>query len=95
MTGGTAQRYTVREHTILDGKATVVGTLPPLRAVVELWRLGLAPEEIPGHLPHLTRAQAFDALSDDATARGDPQLEAGSPPLNPRGGSRSSARPGR
>ena len=31
--------------------------------LVELWRLGIMPEEIPTHLPHLTLAQVFDALS--------------------------------
>jgi len=34
-----------------------------VRAVVETWRLGLLPEEIPSHLSHLTLAQVFDALS--------------------------------
>lgn len=34
-----------------------------MRAIVELWRLGVTPEEIPAHLPHLTLAQVFDALS--------------------------------
>ncbi len=28
-----------------------------------MWRQGLAPEEIPTRLPHLTLAQIFDALS--------------------------------
>jgi uncharacterized protein (DUF433 family) len=28
-----------------------------------MWRLGVVPEEIPRHLPHLTLAQVFDALS--------------------------------
>jgi hypothetical protein len=32
-------------------------------AIVGLWRLGTRPEEIPIHLPHLTLAQVFDALS--------------------------------
>lgn len=40
-----------------------MGTRTPVRAIVELWRLGITPEEIPGHFPHLTLAQAFDALS--------------------------------
>jgi uncharacterized protein (DUF433 family) len=31
--------------------------------VVELWRIGIPPEEIPVHLPHITLAQVFDALS--------------------------------
>jgi uncharacterized protein (DUF433 family) len=43
--------------------AIVVRARTPVRAVVELWRLGVAPEEISGHLPHLTLAQVFDALS--------------------------------
>ena len=34
-----------------------------VRAIVELWRMGLSPEEIPTQLPHLTLAQVFDALS--------------------------------
>ncbi len=63
MTLGTEHRYIVRDDTILDGEPIVVGTRTPVRAIVELWRLGVAPEEIPGHLPHLTLAQVFDALS--------------------------------
>jgi uncharacterized protein (DUF433 family) len=60
---GTEHRYIVRDDTILGGEPIVVGTRTPVRAVVELWRLGVAPEETPGHLPHLTLAQVFDALS--------------------------------
>ena len=60
---GTEHRYIVRDDTILGGEPLVVGTRTRVRAVVELWHLGVAPEEIPGHLPHLTLAQAFDALS--------------------------------
>lgn len=41
----------------------IKGTRTPVRAIVELWRLGHAPEEIPQHLPHVTLAQVFDALS--------------------------------
>ncbi len=41
----------------------VIGTRTPVRAIVKNWRLGLAPEEIPQDLPHLTLAQVFDALS--------------------------------
>jgi len=40
-----------------------VGTKTPVRAIVETWRRGVRPEEIPQHLPHLTLAQVFDALS--------------------------------
>jgi uncharacterized protein (DUF433 family) len=63
MTVRTDHRYIVRDDAILGGEPIVVGTRTPVRAVVEFWRLGVAPEEIPGHLPHLTLAQVFDALS--------------------------------
>ena len=63
MTAGTEHRYIVRDDTILGGEPIVAGTRVPVRAVVELWRLGVAPEEVPTHLPHLTPAQVFDALS--------------------------------
>jgi uncharacterized protein (DUF433 family) len=63
MTLGTEHRYIVRDDAILGGEPIVIGTRTPVRAVVELWRLGVTPEEIPGHLPHLTLAQVFDALS--------------------------------
>jgi len=39
------------------------GTRTSVRAIVGLWRLGTMPEEISTHLPHLTLAQVFDALS--------------------------------
>lgn len=45
------------------GEPVVKGTRTSVRAVVENWRLGLSPEEIVVHLPHLTLAQVFDALS--------------------------------
>jgi uncharacterized protein (DUF433 family) len=35
----------------------------PVRAIVETWRMGVASEEIPQRMPHLTLAQVFDALS--------------------------------
>jgi uncharacterized protein (DUF433 family) len=63
MTLGTEHRYIVRDDAILSGEPIVIGTRTPVRAVVELWRLGVTPEEITGHLPHLTLAQVFDALS--------------------------------
>jgi len=56
-------RYVIRDDTILGGEPIVKGTRTPIRAIVELWRLGVTPEEIPTHLPHLTLAQVFDALS--------------------------------
>jgi uncharacterized protein (DUF433 family) len=59
----TEHLYVVMDPEILGGEPIVKGTRTPVRAVVELWRLGIVPEEIPGRLPHLTLAQVFDALS--------------------------------
>ena len=53
----------VTDDRILHGKSIIVGTRTPVRAIVTLWRQGIAPETIPAHLPHLTLAQIFDALS--------------------------------
>ena len=56
-------RYVTRQPEILSGEPIIVGTRTPVRAIVENWRLGMRPEEIPSHLPHLSLAQVFDALS--------------------------------
>jgi uncharacterized protein (DUF433 family) len=55
--------YILTEDGILSGEPIIAGTRTPVRAVVELWRMGITPELIPTHLPHLTLAQVFDALS--------------------------------
>ena len=55
--------YVVTNSNILSGEPIIKGTRTPVRAIVEMWRQGVAPEEIPTHLPHLTLAQVFDALS--------------------------------
>lgn len=59
----TEHRYIVSNDEILGGEPIVQGTGTPVRAIVEIWRLGTAPEGIPSHLPHLTLGQIFDALS--------------------------------
>ena len=64
-------RYIVRDDRILGGEPIVEGTRTPVRAVAELWRLGLQPDEIVRRLPHLTLAQAFDALSYYSDHRGE------------------------
>lgn len=56
-------RYVTRNPEILSGEPIVISTRTSVRAIVGLWRLGTMPEEIPNHLPHLTLAQVFDALS--------------------------------
>ena len=63
MEATTKHLYIVRDPTILGAEPIIKGTRTPVRAVVENWRLGLSPEEIVVHLPHLTLAQVFDALS--------------------------------
>ena len=63
MTTATEHLYIVRDPAILSGEPIIKGTRTPVRAIVETWRMGVPPEEIPLHLPHLTLAQIFDALS--------------------------------
>lgn len=63
MATATQHRYIVRDKRIHGGEPIIVGTRTPVRAIVEFWRMGYTPEEITLHLPHLTLAQVFDALS--------------------------------
>ena len=63
MTTATEHVYVVTDDRILSGEPIIKGTRTPVRAIVEIWREGVAPEEILEHLPHLTLAQVFDALS--------------------------------
>ena len=63
MTSTTTSKYVRRSPDILNGEPTIVGTRLPVRAIVNLWRLGTPPEEIPAQYPHVTLAQIFDALS--------------------------------
>lgn len=59
----TTQPYVIRDKNLLNGEPILWGTKTPVRAIVEMWRNGVAPEEIPIHLPHLTLAQVFRALA--------------------------------
>lgn len=54
--------YVVSDESLLGGEPVIRGTKTPVRAIVELWRTGVSPDEIPIHLPHITLAQVFDAL---------------------------------
>jgi uncharacterized protein (DUF433 family) len=62
MIQATAHRYVVTNDQIISGEPIIEGTRTPVRAIVELWRQGLAPETIPTRLPHLSLAQVFDAM---------------------------------
>lgn len=55
--------YVASDPHLLQGEPVIQGTKTTVRAIVELWRLGIQPEEILSHLPHLQLAQVFDALS--------------------------------
>lgn len=63
MVAATLSRYVTRNAEILGGEPIIVGTRTSVRAIVGLWQLGTSPEAILDHLPHLTLAQIFDALS--------------------------------
>jgi uncharacterized protein (DUF433 family) len=63
MIQATEHCYIVTDDQILSGEPIIKGTRTPVRAIVEMWRLGVIPEEIPRRLPHLTLAHIFDALS--------------------------------
>ncbi len=57
-----AHPHIVSRQGILNGEPVVRSTRTSVRAIVEHWRMGLAPAEIVEALPHLTLAQIFDAL---------------------------------
>ncbi len=63
MPARTFSRYVNRNPEILGDEPIIIGTRTSVRAIVGLWRMGILPEEILSHLPHLTLAQIFDALS--------------------------------
>ncbi|WP_204102911.1 MULTISPECIES: DUF433 domain-containing protein [Spirulina sp. CCY15215] len=63
MSSKTLSRYVNRNPEILGGEPIIIGTRTSVRAIIGLWRMGIMPEEILNHLPHLTLAQVFDALS--------------------------------
>ncbi len=63
MVQATEYIYIVRDEQILSGEPIIRGTRTLVRAVVETWRMGIAPEEIPKGMPHLTLSQVFGALT--------------------------------
>jgi len=63
MAVATEHLYIVTDQKVLSGEPIIKNTRTPVRAIVEIWRMGVPAEEITKHLPHLTLAQIFDALS--------------------------------
>jgi len=57
----TAYKYIVRKKE--SGEPMIQGTRIAVRDIVEEWKLGSSPEEIPFHYPHVTLAQVFEALA--------------------------------
>ena len=58
-----AYRYVEKNTEFMNGEPVIRGTKTTVRTIVEMWRSGILPEEMPARLPHLTLAQVFDALS--------------------------------
>jgi uncharacterized protein (DUF433 family) len=56
-------KYIVTDKAILGGEPIIKGTRTTVRAIVENWRLGISPEEMTVHMPHLKLSQVFEALS--------------------------------
>ncbi|WP_353771995.1 DUF433 domain-containing protein [Okeania sp. SIO2G5] len=43
----------------MNGEPILRGTRTPVKAIVETWRMDVAPEEISKGMPHLTLGQVF------------------------------------
>lgn len=59
----TEHPHIATDDRILSGEPIIKGTRTPVRAIIETWRMGARPEDIPTGMPHLSLAQVFDALS--------------------------------
>ncbi len=57
----TAYRYIVKKHD--TNEPIIEGTRIAVRDIVEQWKIGVSPEEIPIHYPHITLSQVFEALA--------------------------------
>ena len=55
--------YITKTDDILGGEPVIVGTRTAVRAIVEHWKFGDAPEDIARKLPHLRLSHIFAALS--------------------------------
>lgn len=59
----TWQGYISKQLGVVGGEPCIAGTRVTVRSVVELWRTGTPPEDIPLLITHITLAQVFAALS--------------------------------
>ena len=46
-----------------SGEPIIAGTRISVRDIVENWKMGISPEEIPVHYPHITLSQVFESLA--------------------------------
>ena len=63
MATATEYKYIVKDAEILGGEPVIQGTRTSVRAIVENSRLCPSPQAIVIHMPHLTLARVFEALS--------------------------------
>ena len=67
----TWQGYISKQPGVVGGEPCISGTRVTVRGLVELWRTGTPPEDIPLLIPHVTLAQVFAALSYYADHRAE------------------------
>lgn len=59
----TQHAYIIKDEEKFKGEPHIRGTRITVRTIIENVRLGIAPQEIPEHFPHLNLAQVYDAMS--------------------------------
>ncbi len=57
----TSYKYIIRKEG--SGEPILEQTRIAVRDIVEQWKMGASPEEIPFHFPHISLAQVFEALA--------------------------------
>ena len=57
----TAYKYIVKK--VDTNEPIIQGTRVSVRDVVESWKMGSSPEEIPSQYPHITLSQVFESLA--------------------------------
>ena len=80
----TEHPYVENIPSVLNGEPVIKNTRTSVRAIVERWKFGEAPEEITRNLPHLRLAQIFDALGyyDDHREEIEKYIELNRVPVN-------------
>ncbi len=59
-----SSRYVIRDEETLLKEPIIIGTKVAVRDIIELWRSGILPQDVPDRLFNLvSAAQVFDAIS--------------------------------